>query len=51
MLYQVAFDVASGVTGQLTKGDRVELDDDVAAWLNSQAKGALKPARKSSPKT
>lgn len=42
-LYQVMFDVASGETGQLTKGEHVELDKDVADWLNGQAEGALKP--------
>lgn len=49
-VYQVMFDVASGATGQLTKGDHVDLDDGVATWLNSQAEGALKPVGAEKPK-
>lgn len=35
-VYEVLIDCASGLTEQLHKGDTVELDGDVADWLNDQ---------------
>lgn len=40
--YEVTCDIASGATGQLRKGETVELDEETAKWLNDQASGALK---------
>jgi hypothetical protein len=44
--YMVRCDFASGVTGQLHEGDTVELEDDVAAWVNQQASGTLVTSKK-----
>jgi hypothetical protein len=52
-MYEVLRDCASGVTEQLHKGDHVDLDKDVADWLNGQMEEgpAVKPiSAKSEPK-